>query len=98
MKIWDILKANFKSQKPKKTIVDSIVYNTLYEVFLEKKWIDIRGYIISTDFDEGKLRIKTSKPIISEEILSIETILERTILWKLETLGENYKKINIYTI
>jgi hypothetical protein len=98
MKIWDILKANFKSQKPKKTIINSIVYNTLYEVFLEKKWIDIRIYIVSTDFNEGRLRIKTSKPIISEEILSIETILEEKILWKLAWLGENYKKISIYAV
>ena len=98
MKIWDILKANFKSQKPKKTIINSIMYNTLYEVFLEKKWIDIRPYIVSTDFDEGRLRIKTSKPIISEEILSVETILEEKILQKLVSLDENYTKITIYVV
>jgi len=98
MKIWEILKANFKSQKPKKIIIDSIIYNTLYEVFLEKKWIDIRPFIVSTDFEEGKLRIKTSKPIISEEILSIEKILEEIILWKLVWLGENYKEISVYAV
>ena len=98
MKIWEILAASLQRQKSKKTIIDSIMYNTLQEVFLAEKWIDIEKFIISTDFVEGRLRIKTSKPIISEEIHSISGLLEEQILKKLSMLWEKYNKIDIYTI
>lgn len=60
-------------------IISSIIYKSIIQDFLEIKKIDITSYIISVKIKWNIIFLKTTKPIINTEILTIENILIKNI-------------------
>ncbi len=67
-------------------IISSIIFKSIIDDFLEIKKIDITSYIISIKLKWNIIILKTAKPIINSEILTIEDILLKNITKKLENI------------
>lgn len=85
-----LLKSLNKTWKQEQ-IISSIIYKSIIQDFLEIKKIDITSYIISVKIKWNIIFLKTAKPIINTEILTIENILIKNIENKLEKI---WLKIN----
>lgn len=76
-------------------IISSIVYNSIIKDFFEIKKIDITSYIISIKIRWNIIFLKTWKPIINTEILTIENILIQNIEKKLENIWIKIKELKL---
>lgn len=76
-------------------ILSSIIYKSIIGDFLEIKKIDITVYVISVKMRWNVILIKTNKPILNTELLSIENILVKNISSKLNNIWIIIKDIKL---
>lgn len=67
-------------------IISSIIWKSIIDDFFEIKKIDITSYIISIKLTWNIIIMKTTKPIINTEILTIEDKLLENIRKKLNNI------------
>jgi len=82
MLISEILNKKNLSSTTKK----SIIYNTIIEVFLENKKIDIKSYLISINEVWNIFLVKTTKPIINAELYLLNEKIKEKSLNKLKKM------------
>lgn len=68
------------------TIKKSVIFKTIIEIFLEKKKIDIKEYIVSIKEIWNTFLVKVTKPIIASELY----LLNEEIIQKLK---KKFKKM-----
>ena len=79
MKIWN----SIHKKKIDKTIIKSIVWKSIIDIFKSEKNIDITSYLVSIQIKWNTIFIKTNKPIISAELLTINDKIKETSKKKL---------------
>jgi hypothetical protein len=70
------------------TIIKSIIYNTIIEIFKSEKNINLKNYIVSINIKWKTILVKTTKPMINNELL----ILNEKIKSKID---DKFNRINI---
>jgi len=85
------------SQKYKlnNTIIKSIIWNNIIDLFKREKNIDLTPYLISITLKQKTIFVKTNKPIISTELLNIDDKIKNIITIKLKKLWINFYDFNI---
>ena len=68
------------------TIIKSIIWNNIIDLFKSEKNIDITPYLISVTIKPKTIIIKTNKPIINTEFLTIDDKIKNI-------LNEKFKKL-----
>ncbi len=91
MLISEILNKKWLSSTTKK----SIIYNTIIEVFLDQKKIDIKSYLISIKEVWNIFLVKTTKPIINTELYLLNTEIKEKSLKKLNKIGFKFIEFDI---
>ena len=91
MLISEILNKKWLSDTTKK----SIIYNTIIEVFLENKKIDIKSYLISIKNIWNVFLVKTTKPIINTELYLLNEEIKEKSLQKLNKIGFKFLDFEI---
>ncbi len=91
MLISEILNKKWLSDTTKK----SIIYNTIIEVFLEHKKIDIKSYLISIKEVWNIFLVKTTKPIINTELYLLNVEIKEKSLNKLNKIGFKFVNFDI---
>jgi len=91
MLISEILNKKWLSNTTKK----SIVYNTIIEVFFDKKKIDIKSYLISVKEVWNIFLVKTTKPIINTELYLLNEEIKEKSLGKLNKMGFKFLDFDI---
>jgi hypothetical protein len=74
MQIWDSLNSRGKEQ----TIIKSLVWKTIIDIYKNEKKIDITSYLISIQIKKTTIFIKTNKPIINTELLTISNKIKES--------------------
>jgi len=69
------------------TIIKSIIYNTIIEVFKTEKNIDLSNYLSSIILNWKTILIKTNKPLINSELILLN---DKTI----KKITEKFKRMN----
>lgn len=74
---------------PKKTelFIKSSVWNSIVEVFLDKKQIDVSNFLISVKISWKKIFIKTNKPIFNSEAILLEQEIISLLKTKIEKIN-----------
>jgi len=91
MLISEILNKKWLGDTTKK----SIIYNTIIEVFLDKKKIDIKSYLISVKEVWNIFLVKTTKPIINTELYLLNEEIKEKSLNKLKKMGFKFIDFDI---
>jgi len=73
----------------------SIIYNTIIEVFLKHKKIDIKDYLISIKEIWNIFLVKTTKPIINTELYLLNEEIKKVSIQKLNKIGFKFINFNI---
>lgn len=76
-------------------VKSAVIFDSIIKCFLEKKSFDIKDYLISVKLIWNNLSIKTNKPIINSEIITIEDYLKNQIILKLNKIWIKQKEIKI---
>jgi len=90
----ELLNAINKAWK-KEVIIQSIIWNTIIEVFKNKKNMDITSYLVSIKLKWENILVKTSKPIINNELYLYSEEIKKSSLNKLEKIWIKYKNFEI---
>ena len=77
------------------TAKKSIIFNTIIEVFLEQKKIDIKPYLISVSEIWNIFLVKTTKPIINTELYLLNENIKKACLKKLNKLWFKFIEFDI---
>ena len=77
------------------TIVKSVIFNTIIEIFLKEKNIDIKDYIISIKEVWEIFLVKVSKPIISAELYLLNEEIKKKLIQKLKKMWFNFLNFDI---
>ena len=91
----DLLIKSINQTWKQEQVVKSVIWNSIISDFKEKKHIDLTPYLISIKITNNTVFIKTSKPIINQELVNINDFLEKNVILKLSKLGFKYDKIKI---
>ena len=91
MQLWDSIKRIWNEE----TIMKSIIWNTIIEIFKSEKNIDITSYLVSIRFMWETILVKTNKPIINSELLLLNEKIKKASLEKLKKLGLRLKEFEI---
>ncbi len=91
MQFWNF----FKKININDTIIKSIIFNTIIEIFLNEKKIDIKKYLISIKINKNFILIKTNKPIITSELLLLNEKIINLLNKKFERLNFDISKYEI---
>ena len=91
MLISEILNKKWLADTTKK----SIIYNTILEVFLREKKIDIKSYLISIKEVWNIFLVKTTKPIINAELYLLNEEIKKKSLEKLNKIGFKFVDFEI---
>lgn len=76
-------------------IIQSIIWNTIIEIFKSKKNIDITSYLVSIKLKWENILIKTNKPIINTELYNYSEEIKKTSSNKIKKLWLNYRDFEI---
>lgn len=76
-------------------IIQSIIWNTIIEIFKTKKNIDITSYLVSIKLKAEFVLIKTNKPIINTELYNYSEEIKKVSLSKIKKLWFNYREFEI---
>lgn len=68
------------------TVIKSIIWNTIIDIFKQKKNIDIKEFLISIRFIWDVFLIKTNKPAINNELILLDDIIKKALEEKLQKL------------
>ena len=67
-------------------IIQSIIWNTIIEIFETEKNIDIRRYLVSIKLKWENILVKTNKPIINTELYLLNEQIKKVSQDKLKKL------------
>ena len=70
--------------------MQSIIWNTIIEIFKNKKNIDITKYLVSIKLKGESVLVKTNKPIINTELYFINEEIKEVSKEKLKKLWLNF--------
>ena len=70
--------------------MQSIIWNTIIEIFKNKKNIDITKYLVSIKLKWENILVKTNKPIINTELYFINEEIKEVSKEKLQKLWLNF--------
>ena len=73
------------------TIIKSIIYNTIIEVFKNEKNIDLSNYLNSIILNWKTILIKTNKPLINSELILLNDKIINKITEKFERMNFDFK-------
>jgi len=90
----ELLNAINKAWK-KEVIIQSIIWNTIIEIFKNRKNMDITSYLISIKLKWENILVKTTKPIINNELYLYSEEIKKSSLNKLEKIWIKYKNFEI---
>lgn len=76
-------------------IIQSIIWNTVIDIFKSKKNIDITSYLVSIKLKWENILIKTNKPIINTELYLYSEEIKKTSSYKIKRLWLNYRDFEI---
>lgn len=91
MQIWDSIRRSWRED----TIIKSIIWNTIIEIFKSQKNIDIKDYLVSIKFMWNTILVKTNKSIINAELYLINEKIKKASVEKLQKLGLRLKDFDI---
>ncbi len=77
------------------TIIKSIIYNTIIEVFKNEKNIDLQKYVISIKLSWKTILVKTNKPLINSELLILDSKLREKLKEKFERLNLKFENFEL---
>ena len=70
--------------------MQSIIWNTIIEIFKNKKNIDITKYLVSIKLKWENILVKTNKPIINTELYFLNEEIKEVSKKKLQKLWLNF--------
>jgi len=76
-------------------IIQSIIWNTIIEIFKVKKNMDLTTYLVSIKLKWENVLIKTNKPIINTELYNYSEEIKKVSLSKIKKLWLNYREFEI---
>jgi len=76
-------------------IIQSIIWNTIIEIFKSKKNIDITSYLVSIKLKAEFVLVKTNKPIINTELYNYSEEIKKNSFNKIKKLWLNYRDFEI---
>ena len=91
MQLSDSIKRSWKED----TIIKSIIWNTIIEVFEWQKKIDIKDYLISIQNLSWTFLVKTTKPIINSELYLLNENIKTKSLEKLNRMWFKFLEFDI---
>ena len=77
------------------TIIKSIIYNTIIEVFKIEKNIDLQKYIISVKLSWKTILVKTNKPLINSELLILDNKIKKNLKEKFKRLNFKFENFEL---
>ncbi|MDQ7010055.1 MAG: hypothetical protein Q9M94_07230 [Candidatus Gracilibacteria bacterium] len=86
---------SIRSSGKTKVIIQSIIWNTIIEIFKLKKNIDITYYLVSIKLKGENILVKTNKPIINTELYNYSEEIKKISADKIKKLGLNYRDFEI---
>jgi len=86
MEIWNWIRRLWKQE----IIIKSIIWNTIIDIFKDKKNIDITKYLVSIKLKWENILIKTNKPIINTELYLLNEEIKKASKDKLKKLSLNF--------
>lgn len=81
--------------KIKATIIKSIVWKSVVELFKSEKNIDISSFVISVKISWDTILIKTNKPLINSELTLLNNSLFTILNEKFDKMGIKFDKLEI---
>ena len=91
MEIWNWIRRLWKQE----IIIKSIIWNTIIDIFKDKKKIDITKYLVSIKLKWENILIKTNKPIINTELYLLNEEIKKASKDKLKKLSLNFIDFDI---
>lgn len=91
MELWNSVRKLGKQE----IIIQSIIWNTIIEIFKEKKNIDITPYLVSIKLKWENILVKTNKPIINTELYLISEEIKKISTNKINKIWLNYRDFEI---
>jgi len=82
MDIGNSIRRSWKQE----VIIQSIIWNTIIEIFETEKNIDIRRYLVSIKLKWENILVKTNKPIINTELYLLNEQIKKVSQDKLKKL------------
>ena len=82
-------------ENKKELFIKTSIWNSIIEVFKEKKDIDITKYLVSVQIKWNTIMVKTNKPIINTEALILNHLILETSENKIKNLWIDYKSFEI---
>jgi len=76
-------------------IIQSIIWNTIIEIFKTKKNMDLTPFLVSIKLKWENILVKTNKPIINTELYNYSEEIKKSSLNKLEKIWIKYKNFEI---
>ncbi len=82
MDIWNSIRRSWKAE----LIIQSIIWNTIIDIFQSEKNIDIEKYLVSIKLKWENILVKTNKPIINTELYLLNNEIKKASQNKIEKL------------
>ena len=89
------LKKTVKASWRQEAIIKSLVWNSVIEVFQEKKDIDITEYLSSIQIKEKMILIKTNKSIMKSEMIMLDNFIQEKIEDKFKKVGIKFYQMEL---
>ncbi len=82
MEIGNSIRRSWKQE----VIIQSIIWNTIIEIFEAEKNMDIKKYLVSIKLKWENILVKTNKPIVNTELYLLNTEIKKISQDKLKKL------------
>ena len=89
------LKKTVKASWRQEAIIKSLVWNSVIEVFQEKKDIDVTPYLSSIQIKEKIILIKTNKSIMKSEMIMLDNFIQEKIEDKFKKIGIKFYQMEL---
>jgi len=89
------LKKSLNKKNISSTVIKSIIYNVIIEIFWEEKKIDIKDYLISIQEVWKIFLVKTKKPIINQELYLLNSKIKEISQKKLQKIWFKFEEFDI---
>ena len=84
------LAKSIRSSWKTEVVIQSIIWNTIIEIFKTKKNIDITSYLVSIKLKWENILVKTNKPIINNELYLYSEEIKKISKQKIEKIWLSY--------
>lgn len=92
---WNIIWESLKRIWREDTVIKSIIWNNIIEIFNNEKKIDITSYLVSIKINWETIIVKTNKPAINFELNNIKDQIKKASIIKLKKLWFEFKDFDI---